>query len=239
MSDAVFDPRTGVRPVRILVVDDEPLLAEMLSTGLGYEGYTVTVAGSGPDALEQARATRPDLVILAVALPGMDGLEVCRRLRRQSEVGILILTDGAAVEDRISGLESGADDCLAKPFTFRELLARARAILRRRGADLQPVLRAGDITLDRRRHRVTRGPMVIELTPLEFELLDLFISHPRQIFPREVILNRVWGFDHPGDSNLIDVHVRHLREKLGDADRTLLRSVRGIGYGLEVPDDPG
>lgn len=227
----------GDRPVQILLVDDEPMLTEMLSIALRYEGFEVTVAHSGLSALEQERGVRPDLVILDVMLPGLDGIEVCRRLRQQSTVGILMLTARGDVEDRILGLESGADDYLAKPFTFRELVARLHAILRRRGLDLAGVIQAGGIVLDRRSRRVSRSGQPVDLTPREFEMLDLFLSHPRQVFSREVILNRIWGYEYAGDTNLIDVHVSHLRDKLGDTNRSLIRSVRGIGYGIEVPDE--
>jgi DNA-binding response OmpR family regulator len=234
---ALPGPVEGTRPVQILLVDDEPMLTEMLSIALRYEGFEITIAHTGLAALEQERAVRPDLVILDVMLPGMDGMDVCRRLRQQSGVAILMLTARGDVEDRIRGLESGADDYLAKPFTFRELVARLHAILRRRGVDMAGVVQAGNIMLDRRSRRVTQGGQVVDLTPREFEMLDLFLSHPRQVFSREVILNRIWGYEYAGDANLIDVHISHLRDKLGDADRRLIRSVRGIGYGIEVPDE--
>ncbi len=225
------------RTVRVLVVDDEPLIVEMLTMGLTYEGFEVHVARSGPEALTQARAVKPDLVVLDLMLPGMDGLEVCRRLRTQNAPGILMLTARGDVEDRITGLEAGADDYLTKPFTFRELLARVRAILRRGGIDRQQVLQLGELTLDRQTRRVQRGTRSVDLTPREFDMLELFLSHPRQVFTRDVILNRVWGYDYVGDTNVIDVHIRHLREKLEDTDRRLIRSVRGVGYGLELADD--
>jgi DNA-binding response OmpR family regulator len=225
------------RSVRVLIVDDESLIVEMLSMGLGYEGFEVSVARTGPEALEQARRVKPDLVVLDVMLPGLDGVEVCRRLRSQGDVGILMLTARGEVEDRVVGLDSGADDYLVKPFTFKELLARARAILRRRGINLHQVLRLGDLALDRQMRRVSRGGRAVELTPREFDMLELFLSHPRQVFTRDVILNRVWGYDYLGDTNVIDVHIRHLREKLGDDDRTLIRSVRGVGYGMGGQDD--
>jgi DNA-binding response OmpR family regulator len=225
------------RPVRVLVVDDEPMIIEMLTLGLNYEGFEVSVARTGYEALEQARATKPDLVILDIMLPGIDGIEVLKRLRAQSNVGILMLTARGEVDERIVGLESGADDYMVKPFAFRELMARARAVLRRRGINLQQVLRAGDLIMDRQTRKVTRGGRPVELTPREFEMLELFLTHPRQIFPRDVILNRVWGYDYLGDTNVIDVHIRHLREKLGDEERNLIRSVRGVGYGLEPPDE--
>ncbi|HEY0070773.1 MAG TPA: response regulator transcription factor [Chloroflexia bacterium] len=227
------------RPVRVLVVDDEELIVEMLTMGLNYEGFEVSVARTGFEALEQARAAKPDIVVLDVMLPGIDGVEVCRRLRSNSDVGILMLTAKGEVEDRVVGLDSGADDYLVKPFTFRELLARVGAILRRKGVNLQQALRVGDLVLDRQTRRVTRGERAVELTPREFDMLELFLSHPRQVFSREVILNRVWGYDYYGDTNVIDVHIRHLREKLDDESRELIRSVRGVGYSLEPPDVAG
>ena len=234
--NGTHDVGSSERPVRVLVVDDEPLIVEMLTMGLNYEGFEVSVARTGFEAIEQARLKKPDLVILDIMLPGIDGVEVCRRLRAGSDVGILMLTALGEVEDRITGLDSGADDYLVKPFTFRELMARARAILRRRGIDLQQVLRVGDVALDRQARRVTRSGRPVELTPREFDMLELFLSHPRQVFTRDVILNRVWGYDYMGDTNVIDVHIRHLREKLGDDSRSFIRSVRGVGYGLEPPD---
>jgi two-component system response regulator MprA len=224
------------RPVRLLVVDDEPLIIEMLTMGLTYEGFEVSVARTGYEAIEQAHSTKPDLVVLDIMLPGMDGVEVCKRLRATGDIGILMLTARGEVEDRIEGLDSGADDYLVKPFSFRELMARVRAILRRKGVNLHRVLRTGDVTMDRQTRRVTRGGQAVELTPREFDMLELFLMHPRQVFPRDVILNRVWGYDYLGDTNVIDVHIRHLREKLRDEERSLSRSVRGIGYALEPPE---
>jgi DNA-binding response OmpR family regulator len=225
------------RPVRVLVVDDEPLIVEMLTMGLSYEGFEVSVARTGFEALEEAQRTKPDLVVLDIMLPGVNGVEVCKRLRDQGDVGVLMLTARGEVEDRIEGLDSGADDYLVKPFSFRELMARARAILRRRGVNLQRLLRIGDVTMDRQARRVTRGGAPVELTPKEFDMLELFLMHPRQVFPRDIILNRVWGYDYMADTNVIDVHIRHLREKLGDDGRNLIRSVRGIGYSLEPIDE--
>jgi DNA-binding response OmpR family regulator len=225
------------RPIRVLVVDDEHLIVEMLTMGLSYEGFEVSVARTGHEALEQARTHKPDLVVLDIMLPGLDGVEVCKRLRAMSNVGILMLTARAEVDDRIQGLESGADDYLVKPFAFRELMARARAVLRRRGINLQQTVRVGDLVMDRQTRKVSRAGRPVELTPREYEMLELFLTHPRQIFPRDVILNRVWGYDYLGETNIIDVHIRHLREKLGDDERNLIRSVRGIGYGLEPSGD--
>lgn len=240
-SDGAGDDRE--RSVRVLVVDDEELIVEMLSMGLNYEGFEVSVARTGYEALEQARTRKPDLVILDIMLPGINGIEVCRQLRASTgsngDVGILMLTARGELEDRVLGLDSGADDYLVKPFTFRELLARAGSILRRKGINLQQALRVGDLVLDRQTRRVARGGRTIELTVREFDMLELFMSHPRQVFSREVILNRVWGYDYLGDTNVIDVHIRHLREKLDDENRDLIRSVRGVGYSLEPPDVTG
>jgi DNA-binding response OmpR family regulator len=220
------------RQPRVLVVDDELTMREFLEMGLGYEGFEVRTAADGPDALETARAWSPDLVILDRMLPGIDGLEICRRLRAGGDVGVLMLSARGAVDDRIAGLDAGADDYLPKPFTFKELLARVRAVLRRRGIVLGRVMAVGDLSLDRETREVTRGERTVALTPREFELLELFLGHPRQVFSREAILNRVWGYEYEGDANVIEAHVSALRDKLGDRDRTLIRSIRGVGYTL-------
>jgi DNA-binding response OmpR family regulator len=225
------------RPIRVLIVDDEEILTEMLSMGLSYEGFEVHVARTGLEALEQAKKVSPDLMVLDIMIPGMDGLEVCRRLSGRNDMAIVMLTARGEVEDRIAGLDIGADDYIAKPFAFRELLARIRAVLRRRGINLKQVLRVGDIALDRETRCVTREGRQIELTVLEFDLLELLMAHPRQVFPRETLLNRVWGLNYVGDTNPIDVHIHNLRDKLGDATRSVIRSVRGIGYALEIPNE--
>ncbi|MDQ6693499.1 MAG: response regulator transcription factor [Chloroflexota bacterium] len=226
------------RLARVLVVDDEPLIVQMLTIALTYEKFEVSVARDGHEAILKASQMKPDLVILDVMLPGMDGIEVCRRLRSGSDVGILMLTARGDDEDQVVGLESGADDYLPKPFTLPVLLARMKAILRRKGINLQSTLRAGDVALDRLTRKVSRGEQQVELTPREFDLLEMLLSHPRQVFSREAILNRVWGYDYFGDTNVVDVYVRYLREKLGDESRTLIRSLRGVGYALE-PSTPG
>ncbi len=227
------------RSVRVLVVDDEPLIVQMLSIALGYENFEVSVARDGLEAIQQAGRVRPDLVILDLMLPQMDGIEVCRRLRNAGDVGILMLTARGEDGDQVLGLDSGADDYLVKPFTLPVLLARIRAILRRKGINLQSTLRAGNVALDRLTRKVTRGDRQVELTPREFDLLEMLIAHPRQVFSREAILNRVWGYDFFGDTNVVDVYVRYLREKLGDDERSLIRSVRGVGYTLEPVDEQG
>jgi DNA-binding response OmpR family regulator len=218
--------------LRVLVVDDEETISEFLAMGLSYEGFVVDVAADGATALEIARRTRPGLAILDIMLPGMDGFELCRRLRASSDIAIIMLTARGEVDDRVTGLDSGADDYVAKPYKFKELMARIRAVLRRRNIQLNQVLRFGDVSLNRDTREVERAGRRIELTPREFELLELFIAHPRQVFTRETMLNRIWGYEYTGDTNVIDVHISYLREKLGDHDHMLVQTVRGVGYVL-------
>ena len=229
--------RERERPIRVLVVDDEPLIVQMLSIALAYEKFEVSIARDGLEAIQQASHVKPDLVILDWMLPGMDGIEVCRKLRAAGSVGILMLTARSEDEDQVTGLDNGADDYLVKPFTLPVLLARMKAILRRKGINLQSTLHAGDLTMDRLTRKVTRGERQIELTPREFDLLEMLLGHPRQVFSRESILNRVWGYDYFGDTNVVDVYIRYLRDKLGDDERSLIRSVRGVGYTLDPSDE--
>ncbi len=218
---------------RILVVEDEERIASFLQRGLTYEGYRVDLAGDGPGGLALARENPPDLVVLDWMLPGMDGLEVCRRLRAGSQVPILILTAKDTVEDRVHGLDAGADDYVVKPFAFAELLARIRALLRRTGPGEPETLRFGDLVLDTGTHRARRGERVIDLTAKEYDLLEMFMRHPRQVLTREVIYDRVWGYDFGGESNIIEVYVRYLRQKVETAGESkLLHTVRGVGYVL-------
>ena len=217
---------------RALVVDDEETIVEFLSMGLTYEGWEVDSVLDGPAALDAFGRRRPDLVILDVMLPGLDGFAVCRRLRDVSDVPIIMLTARGELEDRVAGLDGGADDYLVKPFRFQELMARVRAVLRRRHRDMQSVLVAADVRLNRETREVERAGSPIELTQKEFDLLDLLLAHPRQVLSRETILNRLWGYDFFGDTNVVDVHVSALRRKLGDRDHSLIRTVRGIGYSL-------
>lgn len=216
----------------ILAIDDEESILELLDLGLGREGFRVVAARTGPEGLEAFRRERPDLVILDWMLPELDGLEVCRRLRASSPVPILMLTARGELEDRVLGLDTGADDYLPKPFRFKELLARVRALLRRSGAAPGDRLELGDLVLDRAGRRVTRAGLPVELTLKEFEILEYLMFHPRQVLSRDQILERVWGWDYPGGANVVEVHVSALRAKLGDGDRRLIRTVRGVGYAL-------
>lgn len=218
---------------RILVIEDEERITDFLKRGLAYEGYLVDVAHNGPAGLNIARDHPPDLVVLDWMLPGMDGLEVCRRLRAGGGVPILILTARGSVQDRVQGLDAGADDYLVKPFAFEELMARIRALLRRALPAAPEVLRFTNLSLDTGTHQAFRGNRPIELTAKEYELLELFLRNPRQVLTRDVIFDRVWGYDFGGGSNIIEVYIRYLRQKTeaGDAPR-LIHTVRGVGYVL-------
>jgi DNA-binding response OmpR family regulator len=218
--------------VRILVVEDEESIRDFVEMGLRYEGFEVALTENGPGALDAFDRQRPDLVILDLNLPGMDGLDVCRQIRRRGDVPVIMLTARAEVDERVDGLEAGADDYIPKPFKFKELLARVRAVLRRRISAVERVLRFGSVELNRDTREVFNEGQEIGLTPREFELLEVFMLHPRQVMTREILLDRVWGTDYLGDGNLIEVHISALRDKLNDRDRRMIRTVRGVGYAL-------
>jgi two-component system, OmpR family, response regulator MprA len=219
---------------RILVVDDDPEIVRLLRRGLIYEGYTIDTAADGNQALSAARDNPPDLVILDVMMPGMNGIEVCRRLRQASSVPILLLTAKGAVTDKVAGLDSGADDYLVKPFDFNELVARVRALLRRRTEPGGDVLRFSNLTMDMAAHEVHWGEQPIELSSKEFDLLELFMRHPRQVLTRETLYDRIWGYDFGGESNILDVYIRYLRAKLEPFSAArLIQTVRGVGYVLK------
>ncbi len=218
---------------RILVIEDDAQILQFLRRGLAYEGYHVDTAEDGQQGLILARDNPPDVVILDWMLPGLDGLEVCRRLRSGGSVPILMLTAKESVSDRVQGLDAGADDYLVKPFAFEELLARVRALLRRRTPDGPDVLTFSDLSLDTGTHQAFRGDRAIELTAKEYELLELFLRHPRQVLTRDVIYDRVWGYDFGGESNIIEVYVRYLRQKTeAQGEPRLMHTVRGVGYVL-------
>jgi DNA-binding response OmpR family regulator len=218
----------------ILVIEDDPQIADLLRRGLIYEGYSVKVAAEGGEGLAAARDRAPDLVLLDLMLPGMDGLTVCQRLRAAGDVPIIILTAKDAVPDRVKGLDAGADDYVVKPFAFDELLARIRALLRRRQpATAEDMLRFADLTVNPVTHEVYRGNRRIDLTAREFEMLHLFAQHPRQVITRDTLYDRIWGYDFGGESNIIEVYVRYLRSKLEEGgEPRLIQTVRGVGYAL-------
>jgi two-component system, OmpR family, response regulator len=220
--------------VRVLIVEDEVKMAALLRRGLRDEGIAADVAGRGEDALWMAAATEYDAVVLDVMLPGIDGFETCRRLRADGIwAPVLMLTARDSVEDRVAGLDGGADDYLTKPFSFAELLARLRAVSRRGAPERPPVLRVGDLELDPATRTVRRGDAEILLSPREFALLETFMRHPGEVLSRYQLLERAWDFGYENRSNVIDVYVRYLREKI---DRPFgaksLETVRGVGYRL-------
>jgi len=230
---AIFNESSnGDRQPGVLIVDDEPHIVDFLEVGFSYEGFRVLVATSGPEAIEMATMHQLDVIILDIMLPGLNGLEVMRRIRKASDVAVIMLTAKEGIDDRVVGLDTGADDYMTKPFAFKELMARVRAVLRRHGNHFAEILTFQNITLDRGTHIVTSDGQPIALTPREFDLLELFLMHPRQVLTRDIILSRVWGYDYEGDDNIIEVYVRHLREKLNDQPPRLLQTVRGIGYTL-------
>ncbi len=220
----------------VLVVDDEPTLVATLKYNLEREGYHVLTASDGENAIALARAARPDLMVLDLMLPVVDGLDVCRILRREMSLPILMLTARAGEVDKVVGLEIGADDYVTKPFSTRELLARVRALLRRTVTPRdEEVLTSGDLRVDLKRRAVTRGDQAVELKPKEMELLIYFMRNKGRAFTREQLLREVWGYDFYGDSRTIDVHVSWLRQKIEDQPARPVRilTVRGVGYRFE------
>jgi two-component system response regulator MprA len=224
--------------MRILVVDDEPAVREALERILRHDGFEVALACDGREAVRTQAAAPADAVLLDVLMPGLDGLEVCRRMRDTGDrTPVLMLTARDDVGDRVAGLEAGADDYLSKPFSLEELLARVRALLRRSGwSGEREVLRFDDLELDPRSHEVRRGERIIELTRTEFLLLELFLHHPRQVLTRGQIFDRVWGYDFGPASNSLEVYVGYLRRKTEAAgEPRLLHTVRGVGYVMRAP----
>jgi two-component system response regulator MprA len=218
---------------RILIIEDDEAIVKTLRRALAYEGYVVDAAVDGEGGLLAARDNAPDLVILDWMLPGIDGLEVCQRLRAGDNIPILILTAKDSTQDRVQGLDAGADDYMVKPYELEELLARVRALLRRTQQDRAPILSFSDLTLDTSTRQASRKNRVINLTAKEYDLLELFLRHPRQVLTREVIFDRVWGYDFGGESNVLDVYIRYLRMKLeAEGEARLIYTVRSVGYVL-------
>ncbi|MFI5048199.1 MAG: response regulator transcription factor [Acidimicrobiia bacterium] len=220
--------------MRVLVVEDEVKMAALVKRALEREGYAVDVAGNGQDGLWLGSENAYDAIVLDVMIPAPNGFEVCRELRaRGMWAPVLLLTARDGVDDRVTGLDAGADDYLAKPFSFAELAARLRALTRRGAVPRPSILSAGDLTLDPATHRVTRGDVDIELSPKEFALLELFLRHPDDVLTRTSILEHAWDFAYDGTSNVVDVYVRYLREKIDRPfGRETIETVRGVGYRL-------
>ena len=218
----------------ILLIEDEVKLARFVEIELTYEGYQVSVKNDGFEGLTAARELHPDIILLDWGLPGLTGVEICRRLRSTGDkVPIILLTAKEEISDRVAGLDAGADDYVVKPFSIEELLARVRAHLRRTQEPNPDVLKFADLSLNRSTREVMRGDRSIELTAKEFDLLEYLLAHPRQVLTREQILEKVWGYDFMGDSNIIEVYIRYLRLKLEtDTAPRLIHTVRGVGYSL-------
>ncbi|TYO96160.1 response regulator transcription factor [Desulfallas thermosapovorans] len=222
--------------MKILVIDDDKKITSMMQRVLTFEGHETFIAYNGEEGLHKAEQYKPDLVILDIMMPRLDGWEVCRKLRMQSDVPILMLTARDEVADRVRGLDVGADDYLVKPFALEELLARVRALfrrVRRLGHGNELVLSFADLTLDLEKREARRGDTVISLTTREFELLKLFMQHPRQVLTRDQIMEQIWGYDFSGESNVLEVYIGNLRQKLEQPQAPkLLHTVRGVGYTL-------
>lgn len=221
---------------RVLVVDDDASLAEMLTIVLEGEGLTAAVCRSGDRVMAAFAQFKPDVVLLDLMLPGLDGMSVCRQIREKSAVPIIMLTAKSDTPDVVAGLEAGADDYITKPFKNTELVARVRARLRRSDQLVEPLV-FGDIVLDPTGHTVTRKGEPLELTPLEFDLLACLLGDPSQVFTRETLLQKVWGYHHPGDTKLVNVHMTRLRSKIEDdaENPQIIRTVRGVGYQAITP----
>jgi two-component system, OmpR family, response regulator len=229
--------RADGTPIRVLVVDDEPSLAELLSSVLRYEGWDIAVAGDGSSAVRTAREFQPDAVVLDVMLPDFSGFEVLRRLRAERpHVCVLFLTARDAVEDRVAGITAGGDDYVTKPFSLEEVLARLRGLLRRAGvarAQAGTQLAVGDLTMDEDAREVRRGGELIELTATEFELLRFLMRNPRRVLSKAQILDRVWNYDFGGQAHVVELYISYLRKKIDTGREPLIHTVRGVGYVLK------
>jgi two-component system, OmpR family, response regulator len=219
---------------RVLVVDDEPSITDFIALGLRHEGFEVRTAPDGRAALRVVDDFKPQIVVLDLMMPRMDGWELCRALAGDRNRGLIILSARDETTDRIQGLELGADDYLVKPFEFGELLARVRAVLRRRQPDLARVVRAGELSIDTATREVRLGERLVELSVREFDLLHFLALNADQVLPRQRILDEVWGYAFFGDENNVEVYVRYLRQKLGDSQHLRIQTVRGVGYRLRT-----
>ena len=226
-----------LEPMRVLVVDDDPGISESLNRALSREGYVVRLAPDGEAALDAVASETPNAMILDVSMPKLDGLSVCRRLRADgNRVPILVLTARHSLGDRVAGLDAGADDYLVKPFDLEELLARLRALMRRAAPEAEQTLSLADLTLDPSAREVTRAGNAIDLTRTEYQLLELFVRNPNQVLTRDLIFERVWGYDFGVNSNSLDVYIGYLRRKTEiDGLPRLFHTVRGVGYVARAP----
>ena len=228
--------------IRVLIVEDEPKVSSYVKRGLEEQGYAVDAVFNGRDALYWAGSTPYDLILLDILLPGLDGLSVCRELRQQGvRTPVLMLTARDSVDDRVAGLDAGADDYLMKPFALRELLARVRALVRRGSAgEGRPVLRAADLSMDTNTHRVNRGDLAIMLTAKEYAVLECLLRQPERVLSRDEIAEHVWSYNSLNQSNVVDVYIRNLRRKIDEGhDQRLIQTVRGSGYRLSTLPEPG
>jgi two-component system OmpR family response regulator len=236
-AERIVMRRADGSPIRILVVDDEAVLAEMVSMALRYEGWTIGTAADGASAVTAARELRPDAVVLDVMLPDMSGLEVLRKLREHSPgLPVLLLTAKDAVEDRIAGLTAGGDDYVTKPFSIEEVVLRLRALLRRTGIsaeDNSAQVVVGDLVLDEDSHEVTRAGEPIVLTSTEFELLRFLMRNPKRVLSKAQILDRVWSYDFGGRSNIVELYISYLRKKIDSGREPMIHTLRGAGYVLK------
>ncbi|CAN5448907.1 two-component system response regulator TcrX [soil metagenome] len=236
-AERVVMRRADGDPINVLVVDDETVLAEMVSMALRYEGWNITTAGDGAAAVSAARTNRPDVVVLDVMLPDMSGLEVLRRLREQNpHLPVLLLTAKDAVEDRIAGLTAGGDDYVTKPFSIEEVVLRLRALLRRTGVtteDSGNQIVVGDLVLDEDSHEVTRAGDLIALTSTEFELLRFMMRNSKRVLSKAQILDRVWSYDFGGRSNIVELYISYLRKKIDSGREPMIHTLRGAGYVLK------
>jgi len=232
--------RVGKDPlgIKVLVIDDEPPITELLNMSLSFEGYEVASANSGREGLEKARSFRPDLIVLDIMMPDLDGFQVLKRLREEgNKTPVLFLTAKDAVEDRVTGLTAGADDYLPKPFSLAELSARVGAVLRRSGnsPERQARLVFGDLVLDEDTHEVRRGDELIELTATEFKLLRFLMINANKVVSKAQILDHVWEYDFGGDANIVETYISYLRKKIDTNHPPLIKTIRGVGYSLRLP----
>jgi two-component system, OmpR family, response regulator len=246
MSTEIPQPTTGPRlrradgsPVRVVVVDDEPSLTDLLAMALRYEGWDVRSAGDGRTAIKLVHEFRPDVVVLDIMLPDVDGMQVLSRLRAdRQDIPVLFLTAKDSVDDRIAGLTAGGDDYVTKPFSLEELVARLRGLIRRSTAVVadatDPILAVGDLVLNEESYEVRRGDRVIELTATEFELRRFLMRNPRRVMSRMQILDRVWSYDFGGRSSIVEIYISYLRKKIDAGETPMIRTVRGVGYMLKA-----